>query len=167
MSESIEESSCINWQMIPIPGTKWLDTNHHFTTTTTTTTSSPVSGLWAVHGTAQQPYDSVPLEIGPGVPPQIPPASPRTKGQRHWLLWNTACMALWPHCLFPVCLTSQQQAEYISEMNLLWQLDMLPHHDKSCSSNIPSHPVTVHWPHACQGTLQHMKHKKFQYSGMT
>ena len=53
-------------------------------------------------------------------------------------------------CLFVGCVTSQQHAECISGTDLHRQFYVLPHWDRSCRSNFPSHPVTVYWHRADQ-----------------
>ena len=59
-------------------------------------------------------------------------------------------MAVWCSCWLVGCLTSQQHASCISRTDLLRQFDVLPHWDRSCRSNVPSHPVTVYWHRADQ-----------------
>ena len=43
------------------------------------------------------------------------------------------------------CLTSQQHESVISGTDLLRQIYVLPHWDRRCRPNFPSHPVTVYW----------------------
>ena len=61
----------------------------------------------------------------------------------------------WPH---PVCtdmfvcwlLNAPATCECTSGTDLLWQFYLLPHWDRSCSPNCPSHQVTVYWHRADQ-----------------
>ena len=61
---------------------------------------------------------------------------------------------LWLHnnaCLFVGWLLNAPVAcKCISGTDLLRQVYMLPHWDRSCRSNFPSHPVTVYWHQANQ-----------------
>ena len=52
--------------------------------------------------------------------------------------------------------------ECISGTDLLRQFYMLPHWDRSCRSNFPSHPVTVYWHRADQS--QHWSYNTRQGS---
>ena len=76
-------------------------------------------------------------------------------------------------CLFVGCLTSQQHAKssgllFVSwllsipatckcvlGMDLLRQFYVLPHWDRSCRPNFPSHPVTEYWHRANQSQHWH------------
>ena len=59
---------------------------------------------------------------------------------------GTQQLCNWAVCLFAVaCLTSQQRASVSQERSCT---DVQPHWDRSCRSNVPSHPVTVYWHRA-------------------
>ena len=47
-----------------------------------------------------------------------------------------------------VCLTSLQQTRVSQGTELVRQLSVLPHWDRSCTSNFLSHPVIVYWDRA-------------------
>ena len=54
-------------------------------------------------------------------------------------------------CLFVCCLLNvPASCECISGTDLHRQFYVLPHWDRSCRSNFPSHPVTVYWHRADQ-----------------
>ena len=53
-------------------------------------------------------------------------------------------------CLCASCLTSQQHASVSQGRIYSDNFYMLPHWDRSCRSNFPSHPVTVYWHRANQ-----------------
>ena len=67
-------------------------------------------------------------------------------------------------CLF-VCwlLSIPATCECISGTDLLRQFYVLPHWDRSCRSNFPSHPVTVYWHWADQS--QHWPYKARRLAG--
>ena len=67
-------------------------------------------------------------------------------------------------CLFVGCLLNVPATwKCISGMDLLRQLYMLPHWDRSCRSNFPSHPVTVYWHQANQS--QHWPYNARRLAG--
>ena len=53
--------------------------------------------------------------------------------------------------------------ECISGTDLLRQFYVLPHRDRSCRSNFPSHPVTVYWHRADQS--QHWPYNAMRLAG--
>ena len=53
--------------------------------------------------------------------------------------------------------------ECISGMDLLVQFDVLPHWDRSCRANFPSHPVSVYWHWANQS--QHWPYNARRLAG--
>ena len=90
-----------------------------------------------------------------GSTPRATPVNPR------WplCLVFAACCRMWSVgkssqtavCLF-VCwlLNVPATCKFISGTDLLRQLYVLPHWDRSCRPNFPSHPVTVYWHWADQ-----------------
>ena len=71
-------------------------------------------------------------------------------GTKHWL--STAGHGKHHQLLGVVCwlLIVPATCECISGTDLLRQFYVLPHWDRSCRSNFPSHPVTVYWHRADQ-----------------
>ena len=65
--------------------------------------------------------------------------------------WNASLLCC-KYLMFVVCwlLSVPATCECISGTDLLRQLYVLPHWDRSCRSNFPSHPVTVYWHQADQ-----------------
>ena len=58
------------------------------------------------------------------------------------------------------CIKSQHHAKRIRGEVLQRQFNVLPHWDRSCRSNLPSHPVTVywHWVNQSQRWLHYTRH---------
>ena len=60
--------------------------------------------------------------------------------------WGRIYLDNWTVCWLLACLLNvSATCKCISGMDLLRQLYILPHWDRSCRSNILSHPVTVYW----------------------
>ena len=120
-------------------------------------------GPWGPGPWGPGPWGPGPPGPGPMGPPGGPPGGPCNTA--------SACVS----GLISCCSTSQQHPQYLSETDLskqrqfvcwllnipatckcisgtdlLRQFYVLPHWDRSCRSNFPSHPVTVYWHQADQ-----------------
>ena len=93
----------------------------------------------------------------------------RTTRPLNILQWNTEGIYNKKVLLTDVCLfvgwllNVPATCECISGTDLLRQVYVLPHWDRSCRSNFPSHPVTVYWHRADQS--QHWPYNARRLAG--